>query len=163
MPTRRLTTFYCDSRKPKRPCPGFSLIELLIVVGIILVIAALAVPKLYSALYLAKVSRAGADMNALEKDILQYQVVKGALPATLADIGRSTLLDPWGHPYQYANLLAAGAVPRTDRFGIPVNDDFDLYSMGADGLSATSLTAAVSQDDVIFAADGSYIGLASDY
>jgi general secretion pathway protein G len=157
--------FSFDSLKRKPSRLGFTLIELLIVVGIILTIASLAIPRFMGALYLAKVARAVGDMNALEKEVIQYQLQKGTLPLTLADIGRATLLDPWGHPYQYLNFSTAGGPGngRTDRFGIPINPIFDLYSMGQDGASVASLTAAVSLDDVIFADNGGYFGLASDY
>jgi general secretion pathway protein G len=50
---------------------------------------------------------------------------------------------------------------RKDRFLVPLNDDYDLYSMGKDGTSSPPLTAKVSQDDIIRANNGSYVGLAS--
>jgi general secretion pathway protein G len=53
--------------------------------------------------------------------------------------------------------------PRKDRFLVPINTDFDLYSMGRDGESVPALTAAKSRDDVVRAANGSYIGLASRF
>src|SRR5207249_8971225 len=71
MPIGRLTTFYCHSGKPKRSCLGFSLIELLFAITIILIIAALAVPKLYGALYVAKVSRAAGDKSEEHTSELQ--------------------------------------------------------------------------------------------
>lgn len=52
---------------------------------------------------------------------------------------------------------------RKDRFLVPINTWFDLYSMGPDGKSAAPLTAAASRDDVIVANDGDFIGLASLY
>jgi general secretion pathway protein G len=53
--------------------------------------------------------------------------------------------------------------PRKDRFLVPINTDFDLYSMGRDGESVPALTAAKSRDDVVRAANGSFIGLASKF
>lgn len=55
------------------------------------------------------------------------------------------------------------AAARKDGFLVPINSDYDLYSMGKDGQSRASLRAPVSQDDVIRAADGGYIGLAGAY
>jgi len=46
---------------------------------------------------------------------------------------------------------------------VPINTDFDLYSMGPDGRSAPPLTAKHSRDDIVRANDGAFIGLASDY
>ncbi|MGD9272343.1 MAG: hypothetical protein PVH08_14815, partial [Syntrophobacterales bacterium] len=47
--------------------------------------------------------------------------------------------------------------------GSPLNSDYDLYSMGTDGMSAPALTNDVSQDDIIRADDGAYTGLAAEY
>jgi general secretion pathway protein G len=52
---------------------------------------------------------------------------------------------------------------RKDRFLVPINTDYDLYSMGKDGRSSPPLTAKASRDDIIRANDGAYIGLASNY
>ena len=52
---------------------------------------------------------------------------------------------------------------RKDRFLVPINTDFDLYSMGKDGESVPALTAAKSRDDVVRAANGAFIGLASKF
>lgn len=125
----------------------------------------LAIPRLLSALNLARVSRAVGDMDTVAKEIFQYQLQTGVLPLSLANVGRAALLDPWGHPYQYMNFAAMGgpANGRLDRFGVPINTLFDLYSMGPDGATTQSLTAANSQDDVIRADDGGYLGLASDF
>ena len=53
--------------------------------------------------------------------------------------------------------------PRKDHFLVPVNSDFNLYSMGADGQTQTPFTAARARDDIVRANDGGYVGLASDY
>jgi general secretion pathway protein G len=50
-----------------------------------------------------------------------------------------------------------------DRFLHPLNSDFDLYSMGKDGLSQAPITARASQDDIIRASDGGFIGLAAQF
>jgi general secretion pathway protein G len=52
---------------------------------------------------------------------------------------------------------------RKDRFLVPINSDFDLYSMGKDGRSVGPLTAQQSHDDIIRANDGGYYGLASNF
>ena len=44
----------------------------------------------------------------------------------------------------------------------PLNSDYDLYSMGKDGASQSSLMAKVSRDDVVRALDGRFMGRASD-
>jgi general secretion pathway protein G len=52
---------------------------------------------------------------------------------------------------------------RKDGERVPLNTDFDLYSLGPDGLSSLALPAAPSRDDVVRAANGAYIGVASNY
>lgn len=52
---------------------------------------------------------------------------------------------------------------RKDRLLFPLNSDYDLFSVGPNGVSALSLGEKVSLDDVIRANDGNYFGLASKY
>jgi general secretion pathway protein G len=53
--------------------------------------------------------------------------------------------------------------PRKDRFGVVLNTDFDLYSMGKDRLSSDSLSTPNSHDDILRANDGAFVGLASHF
>ena len=53
--------------------------------------------------------------------------------------------------------------PRKDHFQVPVNSDFDLYSMGRDGQSRAPFTAEASYDDIVRASDGRFIGLVTDF
>jgi general secretion pathway protein G len=141
------------------------MVELLIVIALILTIAAIAVPNLLSAINRAKVARAVGDVRTIGNAVLGYEAGNQQCPVTLAQVGYGGSLDPWGQPYQYlnfANTNGKGAM-RKDRFLVPINSYFDLYSMGADGMSVAPLTAKDSRDDIIWANDGSFIGLASDY
>lgn len=54
-------------------------------------------------------------------------------------------------------------VARKDRFLVPLNTDYDLYSCGADRDSKKPLQAPQSWDDIIRAADGAFVGLAADF
>jgi general secretion pathway protein G len=144
---------------------GFTLIELLITLAIIWTLAAIAIPNLVAARDYAKSARAVADIHTIADEIQGYQIVHGKYPDMLADIGYGATLDPWGSPYQYLNFADTNGKGkmRKDRFLVPINTFFDLYSMGKDGQSVPPLTAKASQDDIIWANDGSYIGLASDF
>jgi general secretion pathway protein G len=80
-------------------------------------------------------------------------------------VGLAGLLDPWGNAYQYLNfadIMGVGQV-RKDRNLVPINTDFDLYSMGRDGASQPPLTANTSRDDIVRANDGRFVGKAEDY
>jgi general secretion pathway protein G len=136
---------------------------MLIVMAIIMTVSAMAVPNLQAALDDARIARAVADIHNIEIDIESYQVENGKLPNTLADIGDDQFLDPWGNPYQYLNFANGTHGARKDHFLHPLNSDYDLYSKGKDGKSVPPITAKESQDDILRANDGSFIGLASQY
>ena len=55
------------------------------------------------------------------------------------------------------------AQARKDRFLVPINSDFDLYSMGADGETKATLQNKVSRDDIIRASDGGFYGIAENF
>ena len=52
---------------------------------------------------------------------------------------------------------------RKDGNLVPINTNYDLCSFGKDGKSKAPLRAKDSHDDVIYANDGAFIGLASDF
>ena len=52
---------------------------------------------------------------------------------------------------------------RTDKSLVPVNSDFDLYSMGKDGISKAPFTAKESRDDIVRARNGNFYGPVSGY
>src|SRR5574341_73689 len=120
--------------------PGFTVIEVLVAIAIVVVAMAIALPSYSSYRERALVAQA------------------------ITDIGASGKLDPWGNPYQYTDLTTAGiSKARKNKNLVPINSEYDLYSMGKDGLSKLPLTVPVSRDDVILANDGRFIGLASKY
>jgi general secretion pathway protein G len=117
--------------------------------------------------YVARVQiqRAVGDISEIQLAVDKFELNRGALPATLVDVGLAGLLDPWGNAYQYLNfadIMGVGQV-RKDRNLVPINTDFDLYSMGRDGASQPPLTANTSRDDIVRANDGRFVGKAEDY
>jgi len=60
---------------------GFSLIELMIVVTIISIVAAIAQPQMHSVLLKARAADVVADLNAVRVAVLQYQGDRSAWPA----------------------------------------------------------------------------------
>ena len=130
---------------------------------IIAALATIAIPRVQDSYDRAKIARAIGDIRAIQTDL----DAQDTLPDNLAAVGRSGVLDPWGNAYQYLKFPSkahghpAGA--RKDRFLVPINSEYDLYSMGIDGNTTAALTAKAGRDDIIRANDGGYIGLASKF
>jgi general secretion pathway protein G len=144
---------------------GFTLIEMTLVVGVIAVLALLAFPKYADYRERVRVDQAIADIVMMSVTIAAYYNDARAYPATLADVGLATRLDPWGRAYGYLPIEGTHnqGHARKDHALVPINTDFDLYSMGPDGLSAPPLTAALSRDDIVRANNGKFVGPASAY
>lgn len=141
-----------------------TVIELMIAIAIIAVATAIAMPSYLNYVERTKVSRAIDDIGAINAKLRLYMVDYTVPPPSLAAVGESSKLDPWGNTYQYTDLTTAGiGKARKNKNLVPINSDFDLWSNGKDGLTKLPLTAKASQDDVILANDGRYIGLASNY
>jgi general secretion pathway protein G len=136
----------------------------LVTTAIIGILGSIAVPKFHGYTERTMTARAAQEIRALEIDIATYHAGTDKLPLTLADIGRDDLKDPWGNVYQYLNMDGAKRGDmRKDRFLVPLNSDYDLYSNGPDGKSQAPLTSAAGRDDILRANDGGYVGPASKY
>jgi len=141
---------------------GFTLVELIVVTAIIGVLATMMVPYFGHFITKVKISRANSEIRGLEKDVIAYLTDKGVYPDTLADVGRGSLRDPWGNLYQYSNIIK-GDPARINMFLDNLNNEFDLYSLGEDGLTNLSIADATSLDDIVRAGDGGWVGVAIHY
>ena len=122
----------------RRGSRGFTLLELMVVIVIIGVLAALIAPNVLSRVGQAKITAAKTDINSLMNALKIYKLDNGRYPS--GDQGLQALVvkpstgaipdnwkpyldklpeDPWHHPYQYANP--------------GVHGDIDVFSFGADG------------------------------
>jgi general secretion pathway protein G len=146
---------------------GFTLIEIMIVVAIIGTLSAMAVPNYLKYKEMGKIVVAQTDIRIIEKQISIYAIDTGELPDSLNDLSNSNRIDPWINPYQYLRIdggdVKGKGKFRKDHFMVPVNTDYDLYSMGKDGKSQSPFTAKASQDDVVRVNNGGFVGLVSDY
>jgi general secretion pathway protein G len=116
---------------------GFTLVEIMVVMGIIAVLAGLAINQIVGNVESAKLQRADADITTVTTQLKTYEMLNLFYPTTQqglqALVARPTAepvprrwqqllrevpLDPWGRPYQYR-------YPGTKN---PTS--FDLYSQG---------------------------------
>jgi len=113
----------------------------------------------------ANSAQAIADIRAIEHDIYMYAGYAGKLPDSLDQLGKDLLFDPWGNRYQYHNTKrgSGNGQQRFDKLGNPLNVDFDLYSVGKNGMTAPGLDKPESQDDVVRADNGEFVGMASEF
>jgi general secretion pathway protein G len=123
-----------------RSARGFTLIEIMVVVVIIGLLAAVILPNIFGNLAKAQITKAKSDIQAIEAGLTMYKLDNYKFPST--DLGLNALVqrpndpsvrnwreggylkrvsnDPWGNPYQYLFPGTRG-------------QEFDLYSFGADG------------------------------
>lgn len=133
---------------------------------ILAIVAAIAIPAYRNYVKTSELGRVIQEMKQIELTVENNKLDTGAYPDSLAEVGVS-MLDPWGNPYQYLRIEGAGnkakGKQRKDHSLVPINSDFDLYSMGEDGASSPPLTATSSQDDIVRANNGAYYGYGRDY
>lgn len=141
---------------------GFTIIELLTAIAFLGMMAAFAIPAFIGYTERARVNAAVGEIGRVTVQLHRWRTNNdGAFPDTLADANITMATDPWGNAYVYEDVATAGTV-RTHS-GTPINTEFDLYSRGADGSSAASLTDSSSLDDIVLARDGAFVGKAESY
>jgi general secretion pathway protein G len=151
---------------------AFTLIEVLLIVAIIGTLLALMIPGYTNLLEKSRINQAITEIVKIAKELDDFLIDNGHLPETLDELIQESkpldLIDPWGNPYEYLIILGKKKSEiqgkwRKDRFLVPLNSDYDLYSKGKDEQSSAPLTAHASWDDIVRANDGGFIGLAHKY
>ena len=120
--------------------PGFTLIEVMIVVVILGILAAVIAPRILDRPDQAKMAAAKSDIAVIMQQLKLYRLDNAAYPSTDQGLGALTVKpttnplpanwkaggylerlpnDPWARPYQYLNPGLKGEI--------------DVYSLGADG------------------------------
>jgi general secretion pathway protein G len=143
---------------------GFTLIEILMVLAILAAIVSIALPSYQGYQYKAQVKIASSEIVQIQLALEKFQVVQYRYPEFLTEINMA-MVDPWGNAYGYVNFETADGFGknRKDKNLKPLNSHYDLYSIGRDGETATNLNDTATDDDVILALDGAFIGLAADF
>jgi general secretion pathway protein G len=143
---------------------GFTLIETMMMVAVLGVLVGIAMPLYQAHRDRVRSRMAAQEVAAMAGVIQRFELDRRAFPASLDQVGLTGKLDPWGRPYVYYNVEANGrGGARKDRRLNPLNTDFDLYSLGPDGLTKPQVTQKDSVDDIIRASNGRYVGVAGDF
>ncbi len=142
---------------------GYGVVELAIIVTILGVLSAAGAFAYSNAISKARVVQAISDLGAISIAIEGHEYRYSDYPTSLAEVGFDGRKDPWGNLYIYVKVDNPTGGPRTDGGGNPINTDFELYSPGEDGATASSLTSATAEDDLVRASNGKFLGLASNY
>ncbi|MCA9770345.1 type II secretion system major pseudopilin GspG [Candidatus Dependentiae bacterium] len=125
---------------------GFTLIEILIAVAIVLIMGAVVVPGFMGYMRRARLTSAKSTIGTLETAINQFNADTGKYPSNLKDLikrptsdeavakkwvspyikGNEVPADPWGNRYQYT--VTPGA-----------EHAYELYSFGPNGRGAPKI------------------------
>ncbi len=122
---------------------GYTLLELLVVMGILAVLTAVATPQLMGYFGKAKTQSAQIQIENIGTALEMYYMENGSYPSASAGLRAlveatpeaprwngpylkkaKNLLDPWGHPYQY-NYPGS-------------NGEYEVYSLGPTGKAASA-------------------------
>jgi general secretion pathway protein G len=149
----------------RRKCKAFTVIEIALITIVVALTYMTISPAMIKMIDVGKTTTANTEITDLQTDIDDFFKDNGRYPDSLEEVFGEIPLDAWGNPYQYLNHAKAKGKGklRKDKNLVPINSDYDLYSMGPDGKSASALTAAISQDDIVRGRNGLFVGLASDY
>ena len=118
---------------------GFTLIELLIVVAIIGIIAAIAIPNLVNAVDKGKQKRTMSDLRSIGTAVEAYAVDNTFYPTAASLPAMKAVIDPvffdvmplndgWAHAFQCDSLLSS----------------YTIYSQGKDGSGTNCAAGATS-------------------
>ena len=150
----------------KKEQHGFTLLELMVALVLVGILVTTAVSMYSGIAERARAARAIGALGEIHMAIQKFLLAENrGYPANLAEVGLDNLIDPWGNPYQYLVVEGLGnnGAVRKDKNLVPVNQHYDVYSMGKDGVTASPFTSTLGRDDVVLAGDGSYFGLAEDF
>lgn len=145
-------------KKLSRADAGYTLLELLVVMGVIAILTAFATPQLMGYFGKAKAQSAQMQIENINTALEMYYMENGAYPSTSAGLralveapsdaprwngpylkNAKNLLDPWGRPYQYA---------------APDQGEYSVYSLGPSGKGMNASSANTRPNRPSWAGNG---------
>ncbi|MGY3560509.1 general secretion pathway protein G [Bradyrhizobium sp. USDA 4463] len=134
--------------KRRSTVAGYTLLELLVVMGILAALTAMATPQVMGYFGKAKVQSAQLQIENINTALEMYYVENGSYPSPSAGLralveatpeaprwngpylkNAKTLLDPWGRPYQYS---------------VTEQGEYNVYSLGPTGKGGKKPTSAAN-------------------
>jgi general secretion pathway protein G len=128
-----------DLRKRRLSQSGYTLFEIMLVLGIIAVLVGSAIYMLVGNIDVAKEQRVDSDIEAISMQLRTYEMLNYRMPTSeqglkalvnqptteprprrWKQLMKTVPIDPWGNEYVYRNPGKGGAA-------------FDIYSLGPDG------------------------------
>jgi general secretion pathway protein G len=145
---------------------AFTLVEFALVLLIMALLVSTLRPAYLNAVNEYKSKDVIKELEDIALLIEEHYKDNGVYPDDLDEIISPVPTDPWGNPYEYLRINGGESgmgQKRKDKNLIPINSDFDLFSMGPDGMSTSPLTANISRDDIVRGRNGDFYGVAVDY
>ena len=128
------------SRGRHRQTAGFTLIEIMIVMAIIALLAALIAPRVIGQLGESRVKTTRAQVEMLGTALDTFRLDTGRYPTQVENLAalieKPDDLATWAGPYLRKRKLPKDGWKRDFAYEIPANRggiSYDLYSLGADG------------------------------
>jgi general secretion pathway protein G len=128
-----------DLKKRRFSQSGYTLFEIMLVLGIIAVLVGSAIYMLVGNIDVAKEQRVDSDVEAISMQLRTYEMLNYRMPSTeqglkalvnqptteprprrWKQLMKTVPIDPWGNEYVYRNPGKGGAA-------------FEIYSLGPDG------------------------------
>lgn len=138
---------------------GYTLLELLVVMGVIAILTAVATPQLMGYFGKAKVQSAQLQIENINTALEMYYMENGAYPSASAGLKAlvepsseaprwsgpylkkaKNLVDPWGRPYQYVYPTSSG--------------EYEVYSLGPSGKGTANPSSAAARPNRSWADNG---------
>jgi general secretion pathway protein G len=147
--SRKMPMQQANLLKSRRAVRGYTLLELLVVMGILAVLTAIATPHLMGYFGKAKSQSVQVQIQNIATALELYYLDNGTYPSPSAGLKAlveapsnsprwngpymkkaQNLLDPWGNAYQYSYPTA--------------NGDYEVYSLGPSGKARTATATSVT-------------------